>query len=197
MARHAATLCLARIAARRTPSDPSRNVVSGDAASDAAESLEDVVDPRLSALDAREKYDATGAESAVDREPRRACSATPLAFVSPPDSRAFSPTRERPDAMSATTVRVTAAHLCASAGFEPTASRCSNASDLAPVSRRGIKKTSGEADASASFPSRRARATPTTTTSSSDPRRERARARRRRHLGANRNPTRGRYRAAE
>ena len=138
MARHAATLCLARIAARRTPSDPSRNVVSGDAASDAAESLEDVVDPRLSALDAREKYDATGAES--DRRPRTAESVLrdfPLAFVSPPDSRAFSPTRERPDAMSATTVRVTAAHLCASAGFEPTASRCSNASD---ASRRRNKK---------------------------------------------------------
>ena len=148
MARHAATLCLARIAARRTPSDPSRNVVSGDAARAAAESLEDVVapPPRFSAfaLDARAKYDATGAES--DRRPRtaeRVLRDFSLAFVSPPPSRAFSPTRERPDATSATTARVTAAHLCASAGFEPTTSACSNASNASRSRNKNATRRGG------------------------------------------------------
>ena len=154
MARHAATPA-SRASPRGEPLAILRETSSGDAASDAAESLEDVRSPPWT----RAKNTTRRAPSRiVDREPRRACSATSLWHSSRRPTRAFSPTRERPDAMSATTVRVTAAHLCASAGFEPTASRCSNASD---ASLRRNKKTS-QADASASFPSRRARATPTT-----------------------------------
>ena len=155
MARHAATLCLARIAARRIPSDPSRNVVSGDAARaaalaarDAAESSSVAPPPRVSALDARAKYDATGAES--DRRPRTAESVLrgfSLAFSPPPPPppppRRDSPTRARPDATSSTTARVTAAHLCASAGFEPTTSLCSNASNASRSRNKNATRRGG------------------------------------------------------